>query len=71
MRIALLDDYQDVALKMAHWARLPPSCEVVVFRDHLDDEDAIVERLSGFDVDHGDARAHAVDRSTTSRACRG
>src|SRR5688572_7806761 len=50
MRIALLDDYQDVALKMTDWSRLPASCEVVVFRDHLDDEDAIVQRLSGFDT---------------------
>jgi len=50
MRIALLDDYQDVALKMADWNRLPSTCEVVVFRDHLDDEDAIAQRLSGFDA---------------------
>ena len=50
MRIALLDDYQDVALKMADWARLPPSCEVVVFRDHVDDDDALIERLSEFDI---------------------
>ena len=50
MRIALLDDYQDVALKMAPWSRLPPSCEVVAFRDHLVDDDALVERLAGFDA---------------------
>jgi phosphoglycerate dehydrogenase-like enzyme len=50
MRIALLDDYQDVALKLAPWQRLPASCEVVAFNDHLHDEDAIVERLAGFDA---------------------
>jgi phosphoglycerate dehydrogenase-like enzyme len=50
MRIALLDDYQDVALKMAPWERLPATCKVVAFQDHLDAEDAIVERLSGFDA---------------------
>ncbi len=50
MKIALLDDYQDVALKMAQWERLPAACEVVAFRDHLDSEDAIVGRLSGFDA---------------------
>ena len=50
MRIALLDDYQDVALNMAEWSRLPRSCEVVVFRDHVDGEDALVERLSEFDI---------------------
>ena len=50
MRIALLDDYQDVALKLAPWRRLPASCEVVVFNDHLHDEDAIVARLADFDA---------------------
>jgi len=50
MRIALLDDYQNVALKLAPWKRLPASSEVVVFNDHLHDEDAIVERLSAFDA---------------------
>ncbi len=50
MRIALLDDYQNVALKMAQWERLSASCEVVVFQDHLDNEDALVERLAGFDA---------------------
>ena len=50
MRIALLDDYQSVALKLAPWARLPASVEVVVFPDHLDDENAVVDRLAGFDA---------------------
>ena len=50
MRIALLDDYQDVALSLAPWRRLPASCEVVAFSDHLHDDDAIVERLAGFDA---------------------
>mgnify|MGYP006203948109 CR=1 FL=1 len=30
-----------MALKLAPWRRLPASCEVVVFNDHLHDEDAI------------------------------
>lgn len=50
MRIALLDDYQNVALKMAPWERLPASCEVVAFQDHPDNEDALVQRLAGFDA---------------------
>jgi phosphoglycerate dehydrogenase-like enzyme len=49
-RIALLDDYQGVALRMADWDRLPAGAEVVVFRDHLADPDAIAARLAGFDV---------------------
>jgi len=50
MRIALLDDYQNVALELAPWKRLPASTEVVVFTDHLHDEDAIVDRLADFDA---------------------
>lgn len=49
-RIALLDDYQGVALRMADWASLPVGVEVVVFRDHLADLDAVAARLADFDV---------------------
>ena len=50
MRIAILDDYQSVALKMADWRLLPDSVEVVSFTDHVYDEDALVERLKDFDA---------------------
>ena len=49
-RIALLDDYQGVALAMADWKSLPAGAEVVVFRDHLADLDAVAARLAGFDI---------------------
>ncbi len=49
-RIALLDDYQSVALGLADWDRLGPHAEVRAFADHLVDPDAIVERLASFDV---------------------
>jgi phosphoglycerate dehydrogenase-like enzyme len=49
-RIAVLDDYQGVALASADWSVLDGRAEVVVFRDHLSDEDALVERLAPFDV---------------------
>jgi phosphoglycerate dehydrogenase-like enzyme len=49
-RIALLDDYQGVALRMADWASLAPDGEVVVFRDHVADLDAVAARLADFDV---------------------
>lgn len=49
MRVAILDDYQDVALASADWAALPAGTEVVAFRDHLTDEAAIAERLRGFE----------------------
>src|SRR5262245_35517428 len=47
--IAVLDDYQGVALQMADWSMLPSDCRVQVFRDHLSDRDALVERLRGFE----------------------
>ncbi len=49
-RVALLDDYQDVALQMADWQSLPADVDVQVFRDHLSDEDALVERLKHVDM---------------------
>lgn len=49
-RIAILDDYQGVALRMADWGSLPADAEVVVFRDHLADPDAVATRLRDFDV---------------------
>jgi phosphoglycerate dehydrogenase-like enzyme len=49
-RIAVLDDYQGVALAMADWSALPPGCRVQVFRDHLSDLDALAERLRDFEI---------------------
>jgi phosphoglycerate dehydrogenase-like enzyme len=49
-RVALLDDYQGVALGMADWKSLPTGTEVVVFKDHLADEDAVAARLADFDI---------------------
>jgi phosphoglycerate dehydrogenase-like enzyme len=49
-RVALLDDYQGVALAMADWKSLPAGTDVVAFRDHLADLDAVAERLADFDV---------------------
>ena len=49
-RVALLDDYQGVALGMADWKSLPAGTEVVVFKDHLADEDALATRLADFDI---------------------
>ena len=47
-RVAILDDYQDVARRLADWKSLP--AEVVVFRDHLSDESQVAARLADFDV---------------------
>jgi phosphoglycerate dehydrogenase-like enzyme len=49
-RVALLDDYQNVALHMADWSSLPADVEVKAFQNHLADEDALVARLQDFDI---------------------
>ena len=49
-RVAILDDYQDVARGMADWASLAAGTEVVTFRDHATGEDRVAARLADFDV---------------------
>src|SRR6202162_2039662 len=48
--IAVLDDYQHVALSLADWSVLDGRATVTVFNDHLADTDAVVERLQPFDI---------------------
>lgn len=48
--VAVLDDYQGVALRSADWGALGPGVGVRVFRDHLKDEERIVDRLAPFHV---------------------
>jgi phosphoglycerate dehydrogenase-like enzyme len=50
VKIAVLDDYQNVALSMADWSVLDGRASVTVFNDHLADPDAVVARLEPFDV---------------------
>lgn len=47
-RIAVLDDYQNIARSFARWQRLDGRAEVTMFADHLADEDALVARLAPF-----------------------
>jgi phosphoglycerate dehydrogenase-like enzyme len=50
VRVAILDDYQGVALDMADWSPLEGRAEITVFRDHLMETDRVVDRLYPFDV---------------------
>jgi len=50
MKVAILDDYQNVALKMADWSAVADRAEISVFNDHLTNPAAIVGRLLPFDV---------------------
>ena len=48
--VAILDDYQDVALSSADWSPVTGRADVTVFTDHVADEAALVQRLAPFDV---------------------
>jgi Lactate dehydrogenase and related dehydrogenases len=50
LRIAVLDDYQDVALTLADWMSLGSDCDVVRFGYNLASEDEAVRALTDFDV---------------------
>jgi phosphoglycerate dehydrogenase-like enzyme len=48
--IAVLDDYQGVALSMADWSVLEGRASITIFNDHIADADAVVSRLLPFDI---------------------
>jgi phosphoglycerate dehydrogenase-like enzyme len=50
MKVAILDDYQDVALRLADWSAVARRAEITVFNDHIADPAALVERLRPFDA---------------------
>jgi len=50
VKIAVLDDYQQVAFKFADWSAITAKADVKVFTDHLADEKAVIERLLPFSV---------------------
>jgi phosphoglycerate dehydrogenase-like enzyme len=50
VRVAVLDDYQNVAIASADWSVLDADCEIVMFHDHVADPEQLVRRLADFDV---------------------
>jgi phosphoglycerate dehydrogenase-like enzyme len=50
MKVAVLDDYQNVALQLADWSGVRRHAEISVFNDHIADPSAVVERLRPFDA---------------------
>ncbi len=50
MKVAILDDYQNVALEMTDWSRVTDSAHLTVFTDHLSCPDDVVARLADFDA---------------------
>ncbi|MER7686711.1 D-2-hydroxyacid dehydrogenase family protein [Streptomyces sp. NPDC097610] len=50
LRCAVLDDYQGVATEVADWSPVADDVEVVGFREHFGDEDALAAALADFDI---------------------
>ncbi len=50
LRAAILDDYQNVALKLADWSSISKDVEVKVFNAPLGNDDAVIKALQGFAI---------------------
>jgi phosphoglycerate dehydrogenase-like enzyme len=50
MKIAVLDDYQQVALKLADWSVMADGTGILAFRDHFTSVEQLTQHLRGFDV---------------------
>jgi phosphoglycerate dehydrogenase-like enzyme len=49
-KVAVLDDWQDVAKTSADWSKLQARAEIVFFPDAFENEDAAAARLAAFDI---------------------
>jgi phosphoglycerate dehydrogenase-like enzyme len=49
-RCAILDDYQDIALKVADWSKVAGDLDIKVFNEHLGEANEVVRALQGFDI---------------------
>ena len=50
MKIAILDDYQQVAMQLAEWDSLPAGTEVHSFAENIAELDELVQRVQSYDV---------------------
>jgi phosphoglycerate dehydrogenase-like enzyme len=50
VNVAVLDDYQGVAMSIVDWSKVSDRANIAVFEDHLADQNAVAERLAPFDV---------------------
>ncbi|MBV9998369.1 MAG: D-2-hydroxyacid dehydrogenase family protein [Verrucomicrobia bacterium] len=50
MKIAVLDDYQNIALTTADWSSIPGNPEIRVFNDHVSGLELLVQRLLPYDA---------------------
>jgi phosphoglycerate dehydrogenase-like enzyme len=50
VRCAILDDYQNVALKVVDWSKVKGDVEFKVFNEHLGGPDKVIAALKGFQI---------------------
>src|SRR5215475_6140171 len=50
IRCAILDDYQNVALKLADWGKVKGRVEIKVFHEHLGGADKVIAACQGFQI---------------------
>jgi D-3-phosphoglycerate dehydrogenase len=49
-RCAILNDYQNVALKLADWSKVSKDVDIKVFDAHIGNDEAVVRALQGFHI---------------------
>jgi D-3-phosphoglycerate dehydrogenase len=47
---AILDDYQNVALKVVDWSKVAGDLDIKVFNEHLGREENVIKALQGFEI---------------------
>ena len=50
LRCAILDDYQNVVLKIADWSKVKGDVDFTVFNEHLGGPDKVIAALKGFQI---------------------
>jgi D-3-phosphoglycerate dehydrogenase len=50
VRCAILDDYQNVVLKLADWSKVKNDLEIKVFNEHLGGPEKVIAALKGFGI---------------------
>src|SRR3954466_6305393 len=49
-RCEILDDFQNIALKVADWSKVSGDIDVKVFNEHLGGADNVIKALQGFQI---------------------
>jgi phosphoglycerate dehydrogenase-like enzyme len=66
VKVAILDDYQNIALSKGDWGSIPDA-QVQSFQDHIADEDALARRLEPFEAIVAMRERTAFPRSLVER----